>query len=264
MLLMRVAWLIVLLVGVLVLGIVFSFQLFHRLDAGQKVLDGAEAAFVDERVEGARAGITIVSDIVDLADPIVLADPVVAASAADEVPQLIKFVSDNSVAGLSEAEVLAALQENVPHTTALLLAIPLEEVTAELPDLIALVASVTGLSEEEVLAAIVANFPGIAQAITALPIVTADWNDVKSVDRTGSLELTRFDGETPVSSVPDVRDYFSEDVIPVLENQRDNFQDLNETWPTNLRVIPRLLVAIGGLVVFFGGLMFVVTGRMRS
>ncbi len=257
MLLMRVAWLIVILVGVLVLSLVFGLQLFHRLDDGQKVLDDADPVFVDERVAGARAGIEIVSTIVDLADPIVLADPVVAASAADEVPQLVKFVSDNSE--LSEAEVLAALQENVPHTTALLLAIPLEDVTAELPDLIALISQVTGLTEEEVLAAIQANFPGIAQSITALPTVTGTWTNVEGTE---ALALTRFDGETPVRSVPDVRDYFSEDVIPVLERQKGNFQHLSGIQP-NLNAIPWLLVGIGGLVVFFGGLMFLVTGRMR-
>jgi len=254
MLLMRVAWLIVILVGVLVLSLVFGLQLFHRMDDGQKVLDDGDPLFVDERVAGARAGITIVSDIVDLADPIVLADPAVAESASAEVPQLIAFVSDNSE--LSEAEVLAALQENVPKTTSLLLALPLEDVTAELPDLITLISQVTGLTEEETLAAIQENFPGIAQSINALPKVTAGWNNVPDTE-----ELTRFDG-TPVRSVPDVRDYFSEDVIPVLERQRVNFQHLSGIQP-NLNAIPWLLVGIGGLVVFFGGLMFLVTGRMR-
>ena len=259
MLLMRVAWLIVILVGVLVLSLVFGLQLFHRMDDGQKLLDDANPIFVDEpnRVEGARAGINIVSTIVDLADPLVLAEPAVAASAADEVLPLVKFVADNSE--LSEAEVLAALQENVPKTTSLLLALPLEDVTAELPDLITLISQVTGLTEEETLAAIQETFPGIAQASTALPIVTDEW---KNVAGTEELALTRFDGETPVRSVPDVRDYFSADVIPVLERQRVNFQHLNGIAP-NLNAIPWLLTGIGGLVVFFGGLMFLVTGRMR-
>ena len=255
MLLMRDAWLIVILVGVLVLSLVFGLQLFHRLDDGQKVLDDTAPAFTDERVAGARAGITIVSHITDLADPIVLAEPVRAASASAEVPKLIQFVSANSTAGLSEAQVLAALQKNAPHTTALLQAIPLEAVQAELPAVIALVAQVTGLSEADVLAAIKTNFPGLTQSITALSEVTAGWDNVKDTEA-----LTRFDG-TPARTVPDVRDYFSADVIPVLERQRVNFQHLDTIQP-NLNAIPWLLVGIGGLVVFFGGLMFLVTGRM--
>ena len=55
--------------------------------------------------------------------------------AAAEVPKLVAFVSQKT--GLSQAAVLAALQKNFPHTTALLETIPLSSVTTELPGLLA-------------------------------------------------------------------------------------------------------------------------------
>src|SRR5258707_12633839 len=53
------------------------------------------------------------------------------------------------------------------------------------------------------------NFPHLAQAITNLPAVTNGWNDVP-----GAAGATRFNG-SPIKSGPDVRSYFSADVIPV-------------------------------------------------
>ena len=108
------AWLIVALVGVVVVVLVLGLNLFGRLGAGQDVLDEARPAFTEERVQGDRAGITIVSQIVDLADPI--ATP--RGGAAAEVPKLVAFVSKET--GLSEAQVLATLTKEFPHTTALL------------------------------------------------------------------------------------------------------------------------------------------------
>jgi len=119
-------WVVVLVVGVLVVTIVLGLNLIPRLNAGQKVLDSARPAFDPDRVAGARAGINIISKDVDLADPI--ATP--QGGAAAEVPKLVAFVSQQT--GLSQAQVLAALQKNFPHTTALLQAIPLSAVTAEL------------------------------------------------------------------------------------------------------------------------------------
>jgi hypothetical protein len=129
MLLMRVAWLIVILVGLFVLSLVFGLQLFHRLGDGQRVLDDAPHLFRDDLVVAQRNA----SDAVNLAVNDVL-DPIMTeqGGAAAEVPQLITFVSQQTE--LSEAEVLEVLQENFPHTTAFLLAIPLEEVKAELPE----------------------------------------------------------------------------------------------------------------------------------
>ena len=63
-------WVVVLVVGVLVVTVVLGLNLISRLNDGQKVLDAARPAFAPERVNGARAGIDIISKNVDLADPI--------------------------------------------------------------------------------------------------------------------------------------------------------------------------------------------------
>ena len=46
------SWLVVLVAGVVVLVVVAGLELSSRLDAGQRVLDGARPAFTPERVEG--------------------------------------------------------------------------------------------------------------------------------------------------------------------------------------------------------------------
>ena len=238
-----VAWIVVAAAGVIVVGLVAGvIQAFSRLDAGQEVLDELEPAFTVERVEGSRAGINIISSVVDMADPIATE----SGTAAAEVPQLIAFVSEET--GLPPAQVQALLQQNFPHTTALLQAIPLSDVSAELPKLVAFLSDTLGISQEQVVAALEQNFPGLAQSIAALPVVTSGWDQVP-----GTENLTRFDGE-PVTDVPDVRDYFAEDAIPVLERQQGNFEDTADPWP-ELDVFPPLLLGVGILVILYGTLM---------
>ena len=173
--------------------------------------------------------------------------------AAAEVPKLIAFVSQQT--GLSQAEVLAALQENFPHTTALLLAIPLSSVTEELPGLLAFLEKTLGVTEAELLEALGANFPGLAQSITALPAVTNGWNDVPNIGA-----ATRFDG-TPVKTVPDVRTYFSSDVIPVLETQRENYENLVST--SSIDFIGPLVLIVGLIVIIYGVLMVILAWRLE-
>jgi hypothetical protein len=249
MLLMRGAWLVVILVGVFVLSLVFILQLFHRLDDAQALLDDADHLFRDDMVLAQRNA----SDAVDLAVNDVL-DPIVTeqGGAAAEVPQLITFVADNSE--LSEAEVLAALEDTVPHTTALLLAIPLEDVTEELPALIALVSQATGLSEPEVSAAIETNFPALASAIDGLPTITGEWFTLE----TGLTDVN----EEQIAGIPGIAEYVDTRIVDVTERQRVNFQHTNEIWP-NLEVIPWLLVVIALVVVAFGSLMLVVEIKTR-
>jgi len=158
--------------------------------------------------------------------------------------------------GLSQADVLAALQTNFPHTTALLQAIPLEAVTAEQPRLIQFLADKLSLSPAQVSAAINQNFPHLAQSIKALPTVTGGWNHVAGTDK-----LTRFDG-SPVRDVPQVRDYFAADVIPVLEHEQVNFRRL-DTTPPPVDVFAPLLILIGLLVIAYGVAM-VAVARYRE
>ncbi len=239
------SWVVVVVVGLFVAVLVPSLHLPSRLDGGQSVLDGARPAFTAERVAGDRAGITMVSAIVDLADPIATAQ----GGAADEVPQLVAFVSAQT--GLSEPEVLDALQTNFPHTTALLQAIPLDAVTAEVPGLVGFLAETLGITEEQVVSTLNDEFPRLAQSINALPTVTDGWNSVP-----GTENLTRFDG-SPARTVPEVRDYFAGDVIPVLEGEQTNFRRLDTTSPP-VDVFAPLLILVGVLVIAYGAAMIAV------
>jgi hypothetical protein len=191
----------------------------------------------------------MVSAIVDTEDPIMTPQ----GGAAAEVPKLIAFVSEKT--GLSQAAVLGALQQNFPHTTALLLAIPLSAVTAELPGLFTFLEKTLKVSEAELLAALKANFPGLTQAITNLPAVTNGWNNVQGIGG-----ATRFDG-TPIKTVPDVRTYFSSDVIPVLETQRGNYENLVSTSTINF--IGPLVLAVGIIVIIYGLLMLLLARRVE-
>ncbi len=244
------SWVVVVVVGLFVAILVPSLHLPSRLQGGQRVLDDGAPAFDADRLAGHRAGISMVSSIVDLADPITTDK----GGAADEVPKLVAFVSDKS--GLSQPEVVAALQENFPHTTALLQAIALEAVTAEVPDLVAFLADTLDLTPDQVLAALDENFPRLAQSIKALPTVTRGWNRVP-----GTEELTRFDG-SPARDVPQIRDYFAGDVIPVVEAQKGNFDSLDGGFPPVGLIAPLLLVVAAVVIVF--GLLMIVLSRRRE
>jgi hypothetical protein len=240
---------VVLAVGVGVVALVLVVSLVPRVGDGQKLLDALRPANDAARVHGDRAGIDMVSAIVDTEDPIMTPE----GGAAAEVPKLIAFVSDKT--GLTQGEVLAALQENFPHTTALLQAIPLSAVTAELPDLFAFLEKTLKVTEAQLLEALQANFPGLTQAITNLPAVTNGWNDVPNIEG-----ATRFDG-TPIKTVPDVRTYFGSDVIPVLETQRENYENLVST--SRIDFIGPLVLAVGIIVILYGLLMLLLARRLE-
>jgi hypothetical protein len=233
-------WVVVLVVGVVVVTLVLVLDLIPRLNDGQKVLDSARPAFAADRVSGSRAGIDFISTNVDMADPLITPD-----GAAAEVPKLIAFVSQKT--GLSQPAVVAALQKDFPHTTALLQALPLSAVTAEIPALLTFLEKSLHLSQAQLLAAMKTNFPGITQAVVNLPTLTGGWNDIKNIDG-----LTRFDG-TPVKTVPELRTYFSSDLIPILEQQRGNFDSLDGS--TSVDWIAPLLLIVGIVVILFAGVM---------
>jgi hypothetical protein len=230
-----------LVVGVGVVGLVLVLSLVPRVSNGQKLLDGLRPANDAGRVTGDRTGINMVSAIVDTEDPLMTSQ----GTAAPEVPKLIAFVSQKT--GLSQAEVVAALQKNFPHTLALLQAIPLSAVTAELPGLFAFLEKALHVTQPQLVAALKANFPGITQSIANLPAVTNGWNDIPNING-----ATRFDG-TPVKSVPDVRTYLGSDVIPVLETQHGNYEKLVST--SRIDFIGPLVLAVGIIVILYGLLM---------
>jgi hypothetical protein len=78
--------------------------------------------------------------------------------------------------------------------------------------------------------------------------VTAGWERVPGIDG-----MTRFSGK-PVRAVRDVRDYLSDDLVPAVASTQDDFNDLESKWPP-VDVFPPLLLAIGLIVLLYGGLM---------
>jgi hypothetical protein len=236
-------WVVVLVVGVIVVAIVVGLNLIPRLNDGQKVLDGARPAFTAGRVAGDRAGINLISHNVDMAQPIVTPQ----GGGAAEVPALIAYIARKE--HISAAQALALAQRNFPHTTALLQAIPLSSVTAELPGLETFLEKALKVTPTQLSSALKTNFPALAQSIANLPAVTNGWESIPGISG-----LTRFGG-TPVRSVPDLRTYFSADLIPVLEHQRTNYDSLDGTSSVNW--IAPLLLIVGVIVILFAGLMIV-------
>ena len=242
------AWFVVVIAGLVVLAVVWGLDLHQRLDAGQRVLDGARPEFTEERVAGDRVGIAMIGSVADTYDPIVDAQ----GGAAGEVGPLVALVA--GATGLAEADVLAAIEENFPHTYHLLLTLPLDEVSAEIPGLLTFVADNSELADADaVLAAIAENTPHLAQAITNLLVVTENWRDVD-----GTVGVTRFDGVTAVDSVPEIRDFFEADVVTAVETVAPDFRDLDEPWP-EVGLIAWILTVIGVVVVVFGLLMMGIT-----
>jgi len=236
-------WVVVLVVGVVVVAIVLGLSLIPRLSDGQKVLDGARPAFAPERVAGDRAGINIISQNVDMANPIVTAK----GGGAAEVPAIVSYVAQEQ--HISAPQALALLRKNFPHTTALLQAIPLSSVSAELPGLEAFLEKTLKLTPAQLTAALKANFPALYQSIANLPTVTRGWDNIPNIGG-----LTRFNG-TPVTDVPQLRTYFSSDLIPVVEHQRANFASLDSK--TSINWIAPLLLIVGIVVILFAAVMIV-------
>ncbi len=236
------SWLVVALVGVFVVAVVAGLSLFPRLSAAQRVLSHGKPVFTQTRVAGDRAGITMISHAVNTLDPIVTPQ----GAAISEIPQLVAFMSRQT--GLSKSAVLALLSKNFPHTTALLEAVPLSAANREIPGLINFVASLLHLTPAEVVTAVKIGYPGLYQTITNLPYVVNGWNNVP-----GTAHLTTFNGKQPVHTVPQVRNYFSGEVIPVLEDQRVHFTAL--AGSDGVGYLAPLLLVVGIIVFIFGVVM---------
>jgi len=246
------AWFVVSVAGLVVLAIVSGLNLFTRLDAGQRVLDGARPAFTKDRVEGHRPAITMIGSVADMIDPIVDTE----SGAAGEVGTLVGLVA--GATGLPEADVLAALEANFPHTYHLLLALPLDQVSAEIPGLLTFVADNSELADPDaVLAAIAENTPRLAQAITNLIVVTDGFRAIP-----GTETLTRFDG-APARSIPEIRDYFKDDVVPAVRSVADDYRTLDTTAPP-VDLFPPLLLIVGILVIVYGVAMLALTSATTS
>jgi len=233
------AWFGVALTGLVVIVLVFALMLIPRLGSGQEVLDAAAPAFTDARVEGTRAGVFTLSQYVDVVDPLLTR----RGGGAREVPQFFGYLQRKL--GLTEEQVRKILRREAPHTEALLRALPLDGVAAEVPRVTGYLATIMGLPEEELAAILERDFPRISQTLTGLSNTSEAWYDVPGIDG-----LTRLRGDKPVRTVPGLRKYLRDDVVPLMVAQRENFQDA--AGRGGIGYIPFMLLAFGAGLLAFG------------
>lgn len=232
------AWLGVALAGLLVVALVLGLMLIPRLGAGQRVIDRAEPAFSDARVDGTKAGVSALSQYVDVVDPLLTR----RGGGSEEVPQLIGYIKRKL--GLSTEQVRKILRREAPHTEALTRALPLDGVAAEVPRLTTYLATITGTTEEDLAAILESDFPRISQSLTALANTSDAWYDVPGIDG-----LTRLRADKPVRTLPGLRKYLRDDVVPLTVSRKRDFQSLAGSG--GIGYIPWMLLALGvGLLAF--------------
>lgn len=245
----RRSWSVVMAAGVLIVLLVGAAQYFPRLDGGQKLISDFEPVFAKGRVSGAANAIDTLHEAVLFGDPI--ATP--GGLAADETPQLYGFVADRT--GRSSSEVRAALARRVPRTVALLDAIPLTSVAGEVPHLVAYLTRALRMPRDRVVALLHRRMPGLAQSLLTLPAVTAGWNAIPGTER-----MRRLDGFVAVRTLPAFDDYLRQDLTPMLVAEREDFDSLASRWPP-VDGLPPLLLALGLLMLLYGGVMMRVARR---
>jgi len=240
------AWAGVIVLGMIVVILVVSWQLFPRLTAAQALIDDLNPAFTVDRVEGDRGGIQMVSAATDTADAMMHWD-----GAAAEVPKLIDFIAAQT--GRSRDDVQAMLRKDYPHINGFLTSLPLTEVSAELPKLVHYLGTVLFMTPDQVDDMLATDYPKIYQVIVNLPKLTAGWNAIPGIEN-----LTRFDGK-PVHTMPQLRDYLSRELVAPVERQQANFRPL--ATHGGVGFLAPLLLVLGIVVILFGTMMVVATWR---
>lgn len=240
------AWAGVTLVGVIVIILVVSWQLFPRLGAAQSMVDDLSPAFTVDRVTGARGGIDMVSAATDTGDAMMHAD-----AAAAEVPKLIDLIGQRTGSSQGAAQML--LSNDFPAINGLLTSLPLPEVSAELPKLVHYLGTVLQMTTAQVDEMLQTDYPKIWQVYVNLPKLTAGWDAIP-----GTQKLTRFDG-TPVRTMPQMRTYLSEEVVAPVERQQANFRPLGVRGGVGF--LAPLLLALGTAMFIFGTTLVVKTWR---
>ena len=233
------AWLGVALAGLLLVALVFALTLLPRLGAGQRVLDAAEPAFTDARIDGTRAGVFTLSQYVDVVDPLLTR----RGGASRQTERLIGYLRRKL--GLSAEQVRKILRREAPHTEALTRALPLSAVAAEVPRLTTYLATILGMPEEEVAATLERDFPRFSQALTALATTAEAWHDVPGADG-----LTRLSRGKPVRTVPGLRKYLRDDVVPLMVAHKRDVQ--NVAGSGGIGYIPFMLLALGAGLLALG------------
>jgi hypothetical protein len=235
------AWLGVALVGLAVAALVLALSLIPRLSAGQRVIDAAKPAFADQRVAGTRAGVSMLSQYVDLVDPLMTA----RGGGYGDVRAFVRLIGRRM--GLSSAQVRKILHREAPHTEALMRALPLTGVADEVSRLTAYLAKALTVSEDELAATFEQDYPHLTELLTTLPDVTDSWYDVPGIDG-----LTRVGRGKPVRTVPGLRKYLRDDLVPLTADHKEHFQRL--AGRGGIGYIPKLLL-LAGLALFGYGLL---------
>lgn len=226
------AWLGVAVVGFVVVVLVLVTSLIPRLTAGQQVAEAAEPAFADERVAGTRAGVDLLSQYVDLLDPLLT-----SRGGGDRGGRsLVRLIRREL--GLSSEQARRILRREAPRTEALMRALPLQGAVDEIPRLTSYLATTLTVSEDELAAILERSFPRIAQLLTTLPNVTDAWYDVPGIEG-----LTRLSRGKPVRTVPGLRKYLRDDLVPLVVQHKEGFQGL--AVGGGIGYIPYLLLIVG-------------------
>ncbi len=245
----RLSWSVVVAVGVLLLVAVVAGQYFPRLSGAQKTITAFEPIFSQERVRATANGADTIHDAVQFGDPLMTS----LGGASREAPRLYRFIAERT--GRRTDDVRSALRRRAPQTAALLSAVPLTEVGREVPRLIAYLRKALRLSRAQVVAALRKRTPGLAQALLTAPAVARGWTAIPGTER-----MTRFDGFTPVRTMPEFEAYLREDLVPVLSSGRKDFATLAGGRPS-VDVLAPLLFVTGLFVMFYGGLMIQFVAR---
>ena len=233
------AWVGVALAGLVIIGLVFGLALFPRLGAGQRVIDAASPAFADARIEGTRAGVNTISHYVDVVDPLLTR----RGAGLKDAEALITLMRRKL--GVSTEQVRKILRREAPHTEALTRALPLASIADEVTPLTVYLATILGTTEEEVGALLERDFPRISQSLTALRNTADAWYDVPGIDG-----LTRLSGDKPVRTIPGLRKYYRDDLVPLLAKDQAEFRSLAGSG--GVGYIPYLLLLLGVVVLAMG------------
>ncbi|GLP76928.1 hypothetical protein TUM20983_40380 [Mycobacterium antarcticum] len=240
------AWAGVTLVGIIVIVLVVSWQLFPRLGAAQSMVDDLSPAFTVDRVKGDRGGIEIVSAATNAVDAMMSAD-----GAKAELPKMIDLVA--ATTGRSREDAQALMRNDFPAINGFLASLTLPEVSAEMPKLVHYLGTVLMMTPEQVEQMLRTDYPKLDQVIINLPKLTDGWAAIPGTER-----LTRFDG-TPVRTMPELRTYLGEELISPVERQQENFRPLGVRGGVGF--LAPLLLVLGIVVVLFGTAMVVATWR---
>lgn len=233
------AWLVVVVVGLVVVGLVLGLRLIPRLTAGQRVIDAAKPAFADGAVRGEVAATKHLTQYIDLVDPIAARKREIE----QQTEELVTMISRRT--GVSNERARAFLRREAPRTEALLRALPLSAVANERARLTSFLATTLNVAPEDLQDEFARTFPKLLQTLSELPAITGGWYDVPGIDG-----MTRLDGKPRVGSMHGFGNYVGDDLVATVAAEQDRFGQL--AGRGGIGYIPYLLLIVGIVVLAFG------------